>query len=150
MTDLRKLAEACLTDGIRWTEPGPHGTPRRDYISACDPAEILALLDRAEAAERERAEERHLADVRGEMLTKAEADRETILGAIGTLKDAQCDRDHWRSVAESRPEITPEDAAAYLRCVGVDTPSKADYDTACVVDAALRAHAAKSRKDGDA
>ena len=91
MTDLRKLAEdavssistwytaECLAD-VMHTVAVPT-IARRDaaFIAACSPDAIIALLDRAERAERELAEERHLATVRGEMLTACERERDEAI-----------------------------------------------------------------------
>jgi len=70
---------------------------------------------RAEKAERERDEERHLADVRGEMLTKTERER------------------------DARPDISAEDARAFM----MFKPVPARDSREGPVMHALRAHAAK-------
>lgn len=63
---------------------------------------FIGAVERAEKAEaafsRSRnvvSEERHLADVRGEMLTKAEAERDAALAQVAVLREALEGVGHW-------------------------------------------------------
>lgn len=104
--------------------------PRKSSVTIM--GAIQELRDRAEAAELERVD----AERRAEMYR---ADRDHHLG------QAQ----HWRSVAESRPEITAEDAARFGRWLFVDDRSNLTiedqhgYDRVCD---ALLAHEDKAAK----
>lgn len=114
----------------------------------CDPGDcgrcVACLVRRAEKAERERDEERHLADVRGEMLAKAERERDAYKRAKEENDDRfMRERDEARAERDARPDISAEDALAYLGSAsGRPTNTKAAFRTI----EALRAHAAKAVK----
>lgn len=96
------------------TQPKERAEKAERFIATAD-SEWKA---RAEKAERERDEERHLADVRGEMLTKTERER------------------------DARPDISAEDARAFM----MFKPVPARDSREGPVMHALRAHAAKAVK----
>lgn len=52
--------------------------------------------------------------------------------------------DHWRAVAESRPDISREDAARYLAWRSGFAPHPRNFDRLQPIDDALRAHAKKA------
>lgn len=63
---------------------------------------------------------------------------------LDAIARAGRERDHWKAVAESRPEITPEDAGDFLRWRSAATPTVATCNAMYRVESALRAHAAKA------
>lgn len=102
-------------------------------------ADLARVTDRAEAAERDRDALKLLASDFGKRLVEASEER---------LRDAERERDHWRTVAESRPAITAEDAAAWsvplhLQPNGATSKSATKGAAGRRIREAIRAHAAK-------
>lgn len=91
--------------------------------------EVDSLRADLATAIRERDEERQIASRCGAMLAKVEARA-----------------NHWRTVAESRLDITPEDAAHYDKYTYGYHPSVQDAERAKFVLETIRAHAAKSTR----
>lgn len=122
---------------------------------------VLDATARADALERERDEARdELATLRGDRCAYAQG-AHGIAGCekcIDCLKRANASaltraaamgvsRDHWRTVAESRPDISREDAAAFL--VAAEDDRFNDFvEHRNRIIYALRAHAAAPKGDG--
>ena len=102
-------------------------------------------FERAEKAERERDEERHLADIRGAMLSKVEHELADAEHAYQTRKaeqkQAEAERDAALAMVEARPAIDRDDAEMFLS--GRQGEAVMRREAGDRIYAALRAHAKK-------
>lgn len=122
-------ADLCWATKLRFDAESKRDALQRHYDEAGGEHNLLALLDlyhdRKMQAERDRDSARDLAEQRGEQLVRMRDEKDAAL-----------------ALAESRPEISAEDAAAFLRENRYATSSPAWL----AVREPLRAHAAKAQK----
>ena len=102
----------------------------------------VARAEKAEAKLAEAEWERDAAIARAEAAEKRDATR--IEGIMAQIADLERDRDHWRTVAESRPDISREDAARYIAWRSGFAPHPRNFDRLQPIDDALREHAQKA------
>lgn len=121
----------------------------RAYAEHMAPPEVRpAMLRMVDEITRLRAD---LARVTGECdaaIARAEAaekrDATRIEGIMAQIADLERDRDHWRTVAESRPDISREDAARYIAWRSGFAPHPRNFDRLQPIDDAMREHARKA------
>lgn len=102
----------------------------------------VARAEKAEAKLAEAEWERDAAIARAEAAEKRDATR--IEGIMAQIADLERDRDHWRTVAESRPDISRENAARYIAWRSGFAPHPRNFDRLQPIDDALREHAQKA------